>query len=61
MGNDSTTDAVVGSVTAEALEHFDKCMEQLYHEALITGSQRALATHQELKDFRYAVTGEEQD
>lgn len=61
MLNDSTTDAASGRLTEAELDQLDKCMEQLFHEALVTQSQVLLATHKELTDFRQTLTGEAKD
>lgn len=61
MHNDSTTSAVDARLTDAEADFFDKCLEQLFHEALVSGSQRVLVTHQELKDFRDALMGKKQD
>lgn len=60
MGNDSTTSAIVGrAMTDQEHEHFTKCLEQLFGQALRTQSQILLVTHQELNDLRKSLVGEE--
>ena len=60
MGNDSTTDVTSVEVTAETLDLFDKCLEQLFVQALQTGSQILLATHKELIVVRQLLSPSEE-
>jgi len=47
-------------VTAETFDLFDKCLEQLFVQALQTGSQILLATHKELIVVRQLLSPSEE-
>lgn len=61
MDSDSTTGVGTGSRLTEAeAEQLTRIREQVWAVAMQTGLQVALVAHQELTEFRQALTGEQE-